>query len=56
MAATATQQIEYKVIEAYLYPDAAQLKALGDDGWVMCAMIDRTEPIRMIFWRYRCVS
>ena len=48
---TMTQQIEYKVIEAYLYPDVAELAALGSEGWVMCALIDRTEPIRMIFWR-----
>ena len=48
---TMTQQIEYKVIEAYLYADAAQLAALGAEGWIMCALIDRTDPIRLIFWR-----
>ena len=48
---TATQQIEYKVIDCYLYPDVAQLAALGAEGWIMCTVIDRTDPIRLIFWR-----
>jgi hypothetical protein len=44
---------EYRQQEAYLYMSPAELDKLGEDGWMLVGLIDRSEPIRYIFARPR---
>ena len=47
---------EYRQQEAYLYMSPAELDKLGEDGWMLVGLIDRSEPIRYIFARPRETS
>src|ERR1043166_5922081 len=44
---------EYRQQEAYLYMTPQELVKLGEDGWMLVGLIDRSEPIRYIFARPR---